>query len=551
MDLIRFLLRTSGRRMAIAILTGMLSGGSSAALIALISRSIQQPEQSGPGWLLAGFTGLVVVALLTSIVSQVVLVRLSQGAVCQMRVMLIRQILHTELSQLEQLGGPRLMASLTQDVHAITDAIERIPFVCIDLATAVGCLVYITLLSWTGLLLTMALCALAGFTCIRFLRSGERWLKRAREEEDHLFRHFRSTTEGIKELKLNQPRRVAFMAEEVETTARTFRDLSIQGLIRFAVSSSVGKLIFFLAAGVILFALPQLVKDSRQLISSYLLTFTFMMLPIDNIVNNLPYLSKSNVALQKITGLGLSLALHPDSALGAALQEEGWARLQLRHVVYPYQRQDGEDSFTLGPIDLDIRRGELLFLIGGNGSGKSTLAKLITGLYAPQQGEVCIDGIPIDESNREWYRQHFAAVFADFHLFEKLLGLEQRQLDERAAHYLEKLHLSEKVRVEQGRLSTIQLSQGQRKRLALLNAYLENRPIYLFDEWAADQDPMFKELFYREILPDLKHRGKTVIVISHDDRYFDLADRKVKLEEGRIVSESRREQVVDARTPRL
>ncbi|MFQ6538416.1 MULTISPECIES: cyclic peptide export ABC transporter [Aphanothece] len=540
MELIRFLLRTSGRRMAIAIVTGMVSGVSSAGLIALISRSLHQQESPAGGWLVAGFVGLVLVALATSIVSQLVLVRLSQGAVYQIRVRLVRQILNSELSRLEQLGSPRLMASLTQDVHAITDAIERIPFVCIDLATAVGCLAYITWLSWAGLALMVALCSLAGFTCIRFVRWGERWLMRARDEEDHLFRHFRSTTEGIKELKLHQRRRMAFLDEQVEPTAQHFRDLSIRGLNWFAVSSSVGKLIFFVAAGIILFALPQLVASSRELISSYILTFTFMMLPVDNIVNNLPYLSRSNVALRKINALGLSLSLHPEPLAGSEPQQEAWRVLRLDGVVYPYRSGEDEDTFTLGPLDLTIRRGEVLFLIGGNGSGKSTLAKLITGLYAPERGEVRIDGLLIDDANREWYRQHFSAVFADFHLFEQLLGLEHRQLDRQAAHYLHKLRLTQKVRVENGRLSTLELSQGQRKRLALLTAYLEDRPICLFDEWAADQDPLFKDLFYREILPDLQSKGKTVIVISHDDRYFDSADRLVKLEEGRILSDTSR-----------
>jgi putative ATP-binding cassette transporter len=364
------------------------------------------------------------------------------------------------------------------------------------------------------------------------------YLKHARDQEDQLFAHFRSTTEGIKELKLNRSRRLAFLEEEVEATARNFRNLSIQGLNRFAISSSVGKLIFFMAAGIILFALPKLITSDPHLISSYILTFTFMMLPIDNIVSNLPYISRSNVALKKIQDLGLSLALHPDPIAENVLNDNGWTRLELRNVVYPYHKDNVEDEFTLGPINLEVSRGEVLFLIGGNGSGKSTLAKLLTGLYAPESGDVRIDGIPIGNGNREWYRQHFAAIFADFHLFEKLLGFQDQHLDRKADRHLRKLRLIDKVRVQDGRLSTINLSQGQRKRLALLTAYLDNRPIYLFDEWAADQDPVFKELFYREILPDLKDKGKTMIVISHDDRYFQLADRMIKLEDGKIVSDA-------------
>jgi putative ATP-binding cassette transporter len=107
-------------------------------------------------------------------------------------------------------------------------------------------------------------------------------------------------------------------------------------------------------------------------------------------------------------------------------------------------------------------------------------------------------------------------------------------LDRRAHEYLERLHLNHKVTIKDGVFSTTQLSQGQRKRLALLCAYIEDRPFYLFDEWASDQDPLFKEVFYTQLLPELRSLGKAVLVITHDDRYFGVADRLIKLDYGRI-----------------
>jgi putative ATP-binding cassette transporter len=190
-------------------------------------------------------------------------------------------------------------------------------------------------------------------------------------------------------------------------------------------------------------------------------------------------------------------------------------------------------------LALTLRPGELLFIIGGNGSGKSTLAKLITGLYIPETGEIQLDGKLINQQNREWYRQHFSVVFSDFYLFERLLGFDNADLDRQAQEYLKQLQLDHKVKVEQGRLSTTALSQGQQKRLALLTAYLEDRPIYLFDEWAADQDPLFKEIFYTQFLPQLRDRGKTVLVISHDDHYFYLADHMIKLDYGMVEFDKR------------
>lgn len=181
--------------------------------------------------------------------------------------------------------------------------------------------------------------------------------------------------------------------------------------------------------------------------------------------------------------------------------------------------------------------GELIFIVGGNGSGKSTLAKLITGLYIPETGNVYLDDNLIDNHNLEWYRQQFSVVFSDFYLFDRFLGLDSNDLDIQTQKYLVQLQLDHKVKVNNGVLSTTDLSQGQRKRLALVTAYLEDRPIYMFDEWASDQDPVFKEIFYTQLLAELKNRGKTVLVISHDDQYFYLADRIVKLEYGQVKTE--------------
>jgi len=190
-----------------------------------------------------------------------------------------------------------------------------------------------------------------------------------------------------------------------------------------------------------------------------------------------------------------------------------------------------------------FHEGELVFITGGNGSGKTTFAKLLTGLYFPQTGTIELSGTAAtsEPATREKYRQHFAAVFSDCYVFDQFLGLERSNLHEDAPQYLKKLNLSHKVNIEQGKLSTVDLSQGQRKRLALLTAIMEDRPMFLFDEWAADQDPVFKEIFYLQLLPELKAKGKTIFVISHDDRYYHVADRVVKFDDGQISSDVAKE----------
>jgi putative pyoverdin transport system ATP-binding/permease protein len=294
-------------------------------------------------------------------------------------------------------------------------------------------------------------------------------------------------------------------------------------------------LLFFVLVGLLLIILPRVVDISPPVLSAYVLTLTYLLLPMQSILAKLQELVKGNVALQKIENMGLELAakteansviIHPVS--------ENWHQLELQQVTHSYQNEQGDKSFILGPIDLTFYPGEVVFIVGGNGSGKSSLAKIITGLYTPGSGTIKLNKKVVFDENREWYRQHFTAIFADFYLFEKLSGFDSSCMENQAQQYLKELKLADKVTITNNRLSTTSLSQGQRKRLALLTAYLENRPIYLFDEWASDQDPFFRELFYHEILKNLKQSGKTVIVISHDDRYFSVADRVIKLDYGKV-----------------
>lgn len=535
MNLIYFLFKSSWQLVAIAVFMGFVSGGSSAGLIALISKAVGEGLDGASATLAGGFVGLAIVALITSILTRVVLIRLSQESVFQLQMRLSRQILATELTHLEKLGSPRLLATLTEDIQTIANAVYVLPFLFINLAIVAGCLIYIIWLSWQVLLLVIALSLIALASCRLLLTKGRQLLTLARNEQDLLFKHFRTITEGTKELKLHYKRRQDFLKEDLQATANQFKLHNIKGLTLFATTDSWGKLILFFAIGLVLFILPSFLTISLQTLSGYVLTFTYLSGPMENIVNKLPLISKANIALEKITMLDLSLANRKEIVTSPPQFNPQWQHLQFKGVVHTYFNQQEDINFTLGPLDLELRPGEIIFIIGGNGSGKSTLAKLITGLYFPQAGSIYLDKQLIQQNNREWYRQHFAVIFSDFYLFERLLGFSQLNLDQQAQKYLEQLKLESKVKVNQGQLSTTALSQGQRKRLALLTAYLEDRPIYLFDEWAADQDPTFKEVFYTQFLPQLKKQGKTVLVISHDDSYFEVADRLIKLDYGRVV----------------
>jgi putative ATP-binding cassette transporter len=294
----------------------------------------------------------------------------------------------------------------------------------------------------------------------------------------------------------------------------------------------------FIVIGVIIFLLPSLQGLRAPTLTGYTLALLYLMSPMQTIMNMLPSLSRATVALQRVKELGFELDKRASETNCAQLTSPpSWKSLEFKSVTHVYRREGESQDFTVGPLEVTFQAGEVIFIIGGNGSGKTTFVKLLTGLYAPETGQICVDGQPVTEENREQYRQRFSAVFSDFYLFEQLLGEDEAALDSRALAHLKQLKLTDKVKVKDGRLSTIDLSQGQRKRLALLAAYLEDRPIYVFDEWAADQDPYFKSIFYLQLVPELKAKNKTLFIVSHDDKYYDIADRLVKMEDGQITSD--------------
>jgi putative pyoverdin transport system ATP-binding/permease protein len=531
-EVISLLLKVSWRGMVLAMVMGLVSGISSAAAIAIVSRSIN--GENSQAWLWP-FVGLAILALVGGTFSQFVLIRLAQDSIHELRMGLSRRILAAPLAKIEELGASKILAALTDDVAVLSNTIAVMPFLCIDLAIIASCLVYLAVLSGVAFVVTVVLMVGSIVIIQGAIGKANHLFYGAREENDRLLQHFRSITEGIKELKLNQQRQSDFLTNELEVSADAARQRNIQGLNIFAVAAGSGQIIFFAVLGLLIFGLRDWLNLSVATLGGYLLTLTYLMTPLQNMVQRLPVLVRANVAIKKVESMGLSLAEASEMSSAQIATDQQIDSLELCQINHSYQ--GGDQAFHLGPIDLKFTTNELVFIVGGNGSGKSTLAKLLTGLYSPDTGQVKLNGQVITNENREWYRQHFSVVFVDFYLFNKLLGMDPDNLDVSADRYLELLQISHKVQVKDGQLSTVDLSQGQRKRLALLTAYLEDRPIYLFDEWAADQDPVFRDFFYRELLPELKRRGKLIFAISHDDRYFHVADRVIKLDYGQVESD--------------
>ncbi|MEH2158312.1 cyclic peptide export ABC transporter [Nostoc sp.] len=537
MNLIRLLLRTSSLHLFFAILAGIFSGGTAAGLIALINTTLSQNQPSRT-ILIWSFIGLCLLRLIANFTSQVLLIQLSQKAILNLRILLTRRILASPLRHLEQIGAPGLLAVLTEDIQTISNTVITVPFVCINIAIVIACLIYLGWLSKIVFLIGISFMFLGIFSYSLPMMKAMSFLKLAREQEDTLFKHFRTVTQGTKELKLHRRRRQAFLSEDLHTTALSSRRHNVVGMSIFAAAASWGQILFFVAIGLLLFILPTINKIPPAILSAYAITIIYLISPLEYIMSMMPSISKALVALKKVESLGLSLANYSNE-IGDNISlksDKNWNSLELVNITHAYYQEREESNFILGPINLKFYPGEVVFIVGGNGSGKSTLAKLITGLYIPETGNIYLDDNLIN-NNLEWYRQQFSVVFSDFYLFDRFLGLDSSDLDIQTRKYLVQLQLDHKVKVNNGVLSTTDLSQGQRKRLALVSAYLEDRPIYMFDEWASDQDPVFKEIFYTQLLAELKNRGKTVLVISHDDQYFYLADRIVKLEYGQVKTE--------------
>lgn len=537
MNLIRLLLRTSSLHLSLAILAGILSGGTAAGLIALINTTLNQ-NQPSKTILFWSFVTLCLLRLIANFISQILLIQISQKAILNLRILLSRRILASPLRQLEEIGVHALLAVLVEDIQTISNTIIIIPFLFINIAIVVACLIYLGWLSQLIFFIGVSFMLVGIFSYSLPTMKAMSFLKLAREQEDKLFKHFRTITQGTKELKLHHRRRQAFFSEDLHKTALSSRHHNVVGMSIFAAAASWGQILFFVAIGLLLFTIPTINKIHPTILSAYALTIIYLISPLEYIMSTMPNITRALVALKKVESLGLSLANYSkEIADDTLVLSHDWKCLDLVDITHNYYHEQEKSTFILGPINLKFHQGELIFILGGNGSGKSTLAKLITGLYMPETGNIYLDGKLVNNQNLEWYRQQFSVVFSDFYLFDRFLGFDSNNLDFQTQKYLVKLQLDHKVKVKNGVLSTTDLSQGQRKRLALLTAYLEDRPIYMFDEWASDQDPVFKEIFYTQLLLELKKRGKTVLIISHDDQYFHLADQIIKLEYGQVKTE--------------
>lgn len=474
------------------------------------------------------FLGLLLLLMAVTLGSQLALTALGHHFVFRLRSEFIKRILDTQVERVEQLGSASLLAGLTSDVRAITIAFVRLPELVQGIILTVGSAAYLAWLSSKMLAVTALWITITIWGGFLLVSRVYKHMAVLRETEDKLYNDYQTVLEGRKELTLNRERAEHIFNNLYIPDAREYRHHIIRADTFHLSAVNWSNIMMLGAIGLVFWMANSLGWADTNVAATYSLTLLFLRTPLLSAVGALPTLLSAQVAFNKLKKFDLA-PFKADFPRPQAFPN--WQTLELRNVTFRYQ----DNAFSVGPVNLTIHRGELLFLIGGNGSGKSTLAMLLTGLYQPQSGDILLDGRALSAEKPEDYRKLFSAVFTDVWLFDQLLGPEGQQANPALVEkWLAHLQMSHKLKLQDGKILNLKLSKGQKKRVALLLALAEERDIILLDEWAADQDPHFRREFYQVLLPLMQAMGKTIFAISHDDHYFIHADRLPEMRDGKL-----------------
>jgi putative ATP-binding cassette transporter len=549
MKLLSSFAKKAPNRVFISIVLGALAGICYAGLIPLVLSSIRLEDpaftsvnhQVDTFWsvdvanykLALLYLAACVLIMIMRSLSEIILVRVASEVAKDLRTDFYRQISTAPLAVLEKMGSSTFIASINLDVPRIIMGARVMPVLLINGITLVCMLSFLMYLN-PDVFRLVIVAMVVGIVCYQLpMMVGSKIFQRSRETQDELQKSIKGLIYGAKELKLDSFKRRVYFKEALISQEDSIlkNDKAAQTIVRATIS--FGDLISFFVIGSVSFIFINYYPVKAEELIGVVMALLYVTGPIALLLNAMPQLAISQVSWRKFNRL---LSNIPAEDINFNLIElSPWESLRFEAVEYRYPSASDEEGFHVGPLTLEIKKGDVTFIIGANGSGKSTLSKLLTLHYLPSHGAVYFGDTLLSKDTIASYRQNIGAIYSDYHLFDRLLIEQTDEVQAVILHYLEKFHLAEKVTIKDGYFSTLSLSDGQRKRLALLVSFLEDKDLYLFDEWAADQDPMFKSIFYNEILPELKAKGKAVIVISHDDRYFDTADNILVMEQGKLV----------------
>ncbi|WP_370199483.1 cyclic peptide export ABC transporter [Roseibium sp.] len=535
MNFFRLLYREAGDSKRTFLLLSLVPGLVMGLIIAVINAVTNYQQNTGLQW---QYLGLFVLGCATVLFTMNRALNMATAIIadylCRLRIRVTAQVRSLNLATVEEIGLTRIRAAVGRDHQTIEETAPALVGLIYFVMQLVMSALYICYLSPLAFIVTLAFLAGAIFFYRKSYRDAEELMRQASLSEQAFHNSFENILSGFKEVKLNAQRSDDLFHNYIIPRSEQVEDLRVESGRSFNYGQSVSDVFFYTLMGTLVFAIPFYVSD-LSIPGKIVTVIVFASGAITSIIRMLPVVSRANLAVSNIEELRDLLEKHSE-----AMDERSEVRqarlskgISLKKIAYPYHSEDGDRPFSIGPCDLEIASGEMVFIVGGNGSGKSTLAKILTGLYEPDGGHLSWDDKVVKPENIDRYRSLFSVIFSDFHLFDRLYGVDLTD-EQKLYDLLEDMKLDEKVHYRNNRFSTTNLSTGQRKRLAMVVALLEDRDVYLFDEWAADQDPEYRRWFYTDFLMKLKKEGRTVIAITHDDRYFDVADKIVWMEEGRI-----------------
>jgi putative pyoverdin transport system ATP-binding/permease protein len=542
MEFLRFLRAQSNRGATGLVVVSVFSGLLSTLLIALI---ISSAGNISPGRLdllnLAKFVLCLAAYVLSRRYLQTQSTAQTEEIVVKSRLRVLDKIRRSNLLQYERLGRGQISTVLNESAMTLSASAGFIATGFSSALMLVFATFYVAYLSMRAFGMVSVLVVVAWFMYASVRKKLESQLVSSTAKDAEFFSATNHLLDGFKETKVNRARSDD-LRDHISAIAEEGRRLRLATGQLFATLSIVGQNFLYVLLAVLIFVFPAFGDKDVQNVTQVATAIIFIIGPLGEVVAAVPLLMRCNSAVRIIRQLEATLDNaefdDKDVDLATVARFSAFHQISLSGVSFAYEHRPRNGAFHLGPLDLDLKANELLFVVGGNGTGKSTLLKLITGLYKCQQGSIKIDGQIVGDEELPAYRSLFSIVFTDFHLFDRLYGLADvdRQLVDKL---LMEMQLQNVTGFEDGRFKRVNLSTGQRKRLALIVALLEQRPILVFDEVAADQDPTFRRYFYEVLLRNFKAEGKTILAVTHDDHYFWVADRTVKMEDGKFVELTR------------
>ncbi len=459
------------------------------------------------------------------------LIEVTNWIVYSKRIEIIKYVLRAPYKTFEDIDKGRIQSTLNNDTETISRFVNIIIGGITSAITLICCFIYLGTINKYALLLSVMIILLIASIYYLVGRYANRIGEESRELQNIFFKFINDLIGGFKELSLNRKRKNEFEVD-MGKCCDVYKVKRGQATSAFANMFVIGELLFTLAIGAISLIFPLILKNLEDIsIASYVFILLYMTGPVHGILDTIPNTIDVRISLKRINDLLGELSLFNSEEYDAKeMYIESNVKLKLNDIEFSYDMKD-KKSFIVGPVNYEFNSGEIIFITGGNGSGKSTLAKIVTGLYIPTKGDITLNNKKLSSKA---LNEQCSAIFNDSYLFDKLYGIDYQGKEIIIQEYLKILELENKLQIQEGEFSTTKLSTGQRKRLALLITYLEDKPIYLFDEWAADQDPEFRLFFYTTLLPELRLKNKCVIAITHDDRYFNLADKVIKMELGKL-----------------